>query len=113
LWNYAQHFAMSDNSYGTTFGPSTPGALNLVSGDTDWPSTAVVIAYDDSDGWYDHAYSGVTNPSQGVADALTGPGSCGDKQDGNGPLAGQLGRCGLRPPSSAAGHLPVGPPGLR
>ena len=26
LWNYAQHFAMSDNSYGTTFGPSTPGA---------------------------------------------------------------------------------------
>ena len=24
LWNYAQHFAMSDNSYGTTFGPSSP-----------------------------------------------------------------------------------------
>jgi phospholipase C len=34
LWNYAQHFAMSDNSYGTTFGPSTPGALNLVAGTT-------------------------------------------------------------------------------
>ena len=34
LWNYAQHFAMSDNSYGTTFGPSTPGALNLISGQT-------------------------------------------------------------------------------
>ena len=34
LWNYAQHFAMSDNSYGTTFGPSTPGLLNLVSGTT-------------------------------------------------------------------------------
>lgn len=34
MWNYAQHFAMSDNSYGTTFGPSTPGALNLVSGQT-------------------------------------------------------------------------------
>ena len=34
LWNYAQHFAMSDNSYGTVFGPSTPGALNLVSGQT-------------------------------------------------------------------------------
>ena len=32
MWNYAQHFAMSDNSYGTTFGPSTPGALHLVSG---------------------------------------------------------------------------------
>src|SRR5262252_8123418 len=34
LWNYAQHFAMSDNSYSTTFGPSSPGAINLVSGDT-------------------------------------------------------------------------------
>ncbi len=34
LWNYAQHFAMSDNSYNTTFGPSTPGALNLASGQT-------------------------------------------------------------------------------
>jgi phospholipase C len=35
LWNYAQDFAMNDNSYGTTFGPSTPGAINLVSGQTD------------------------------------------------------------------------------
>lgn len=34
LWNYAQAYAMSDNSYGTTFGPSTPGAINLVSGQT-------------------------------------------------------------------------------
>jgi phospholipase C len=34
MWNYAQHFAMSDNSYGTVFGPSTPGALNLISGQT-------------------------------------------------------------------------------
>jgi phospholipase C len=34
LWNYAQHFAMNDNSYNTTFGPSTPGALNVISGQT-------------------------------------------------------------------------------
>src|SRR6266849_6336804 len=34
LWNYAQHYALNDNSYGTMFGPSTPGALNLVSGRT-------------------------------------------------------------------------------
>ena len=34
LWNYAQHFAMNDNSYDTNFGPSTPGALNLISGQT-------------------------------------------------------------------------------
>ena len=32
LWNYAQHFAMNDNSYDTNFGPSTPGALNLICG---------------------------------------------------------------------------------
>jgi phospholipase C len=34
LWNYAQNFGMSDNSFGTTFGPSTPGALNLIAGRT-------------------------------------------------------------------------------
>lgn len=34
LWNYAQNFAMSDNSFNTVYGPSTPGALNLVSGET-------------------------------------------------------------------------------
>jgi len=33
-WNYAQHFALNDNSYNTQFGPSTPGALNLISGQT-------------------------------------------------------------------------------
>ena len=34
MWNYAKNFAMSDNFFGTTFGPSAPGAINLVSGDT-------------------------------------------------------------------------------
>jgi phospholipase C len=34
FWNYAQNYAMSDNSYSTTFGPSTPGAVNLISGQT-------------------------------------------------------------------------------
>src|SRR5690242_11205624 len=34
LWNYAQHFAMSDNFYGSTFGPSVPGHINLISGQT-------------------------------------------------------------------------------
>ena len=34
MWNYAQHFAMSDNSYNTVFGPSTPGAVNLIAGQT-------------------------------------------------------------------------------
>jgi len=39
MWNYAQHFAMSDNSFNTTFGPSTPGALNLISGQTHGTTT--------------------------------------------------------------------------
>ena len=34
LWNYAQHYALEDNAFGTTYGPSTPGALNLVAGRT-------------------------------------------------------------------------------
>ncbi len=34
LWNYAQHFALNDNSYITQFGPSSPGAIDLVSGQT-------------------------------------------------------------------------------
>jgi phospholipase C len=34
LWNYAQHFALNDNSYSTMFGPSTVGAVNLVAGTT-------------------------------------------------------------------------------
>jgi phospholipase C len=40
MWNYAQNFAMSDNSYGTTFGPSSVGVMNLMSGQTNG-----VVAY--------------------------------------------------------------------
>jgi len=58
-----------------------------------WSSTAVVIAYDDSDGWYDHQAGPVINQSQVASiDALSGPGQCGansaDVPDG------QQGRCG-------------------
>ncbi|HET6654816.1 MAG TPA: alkaline phosphatase family protein [Gammaproteobacteria bacterium] len=41
LWNYAQAFAMSDNSFGSTFGPSTPGAMNLISGQTHGAAPAI------------------------------------------------------------------------
>ncbi|MCX4853518.1 phospholipase C [Streptomyces canus] len=34
LWNYAQQYAMSDRSFSSVYGPSTPGALNLISGQT-------------------------------------------------------------------------------
>src|SRR4029077_7993409 len=50
LWNYAQHFAMSDNSYSTTFGPSTPGALNLISGQTNGVTSTLNGTGDEVDG---------------------------------------------------------------
>jgi phospholipase C len=59
-----------------------------------WSSTAIVIAYDDSDGWYDHVYSGVTNPSQTTADVLTGTNQCGT---GTTYLYNEQGRCGYGP----------------
>jgi len=67
--------------------------INALQKTPDWKSTAVIVSYDDSDGWYDHAFSGVTNPSTSVADALTGTGMCGSGT----PLAGQNGRCGYGP----------------
>jgi phospholipase C len=80
------------------------GEINALQHTPDWSSTAVVIAYDDSDGWYDHAYSGVHNPSDtsavanppGPQDFLTGTGMCGDTTKQT-PLAGQSGRCGYGP----------------
>jgi phospholipase C len=77
--------------------------INALQHTSAWSSTAVVIAYDDSDGWYDHAYSGVHNPSNtsavgppvGPQDFLSGPGLCGPATAT--PLAGQNGRCGYGP----------------
>ncbi len=34
VWNYAQNYALNQSFFGTNFGPSTPGALNVVSGMT-------------------------------------------------------------------------------
>jgi phospholipase C len=45
IWNYAQHFAMSDNFFGTTYGPSTPGALNLVAGQTHGATPAEISKF--------------------------------------------------------------------
>ena len=69
-----------------------------------WSSTAVIVAYDDSDGWYDHVFSGIANTSNtstvamppGPQDFLTGIGLCGDTTKSP-PLAGQSGRCGYGP----------------
>jgi phospholipase C len=89
--------------------------INELEQSPDWSSTAVVINYDDSDGWYDHAFSGVTNQSQSPADNLTntvlGAINAGNPTSGlctpsnppappgppPGPLAGEQGRCGFGP----------------
>ena len=34
MWNYAQNYAMSDNSFLPDYGPTLPGHINLVSGNT-------------------------------------------------------------------------------
>jgi phospholipase C len=41
LWNYAQRFAMNDNSWTTQFGPSSPGAINLISGQTNGATNVI------------------------------------------------------------------------
>jgi phospholipase C len=76
--------------------------INALEHTPDWSSTAVIISYDDSDGFYDHVYSGIHNPSNttkaanppGPQDFLTGLGLCGEN---GGRLAGQEGRCGYGP----------------
>ncbi len=54
--------------------------INALEQTPDWSSTAVIVNYDDSDGWYDHAYSGVSNPSLSPADNLTGTSSAGRRR---------------------------------
>jgi phospholipase C len=61
-----------------------------------WNSTAVIILYDDSDGWYDHQMSPIVSQSNVTDDQLTGPGSCGvPKPESSGTV--QNGRCGYGP----------------
>jgi phospholipase C len=73
--------------------------INFLQQQKDWANTAVVIAYDDSDGWYDHQMGPIVNQSATTMDALTAPGQCGT---GDGALAGVTiqhaqGRCGYGP----------------
>jgi phospholipase C len=88
------HGAYSDPADEQAF---VTGVINALEASPDWHSTAVIISYDDSDGWYDHAFSGVTNPSVSGADSLTGAGQCGTESPAFQPLGGEQGRCGLGP----------------
>jgi phospholipase C len=67
----------------------------------DWGSTAVVIAYDDSDGWYDHQIGAIVNQSSTDADALTGLNACGNGATAlpgvNPATLHAQGRCGYGP----------------
>jgi phospholipase C len=74
LWNYAQHFSLNDNSYTTVYGPSTPGALNLIAGQTAGidmpPSTNVPVSgheVDDGNG----SFSVIGDPDP-VGDVCSG-----------------------------------------
>jgi phospholipase C len=84
--------------------------INEIEQSPDWKSTAIVINYDDSDGWYDHAFAGVINQSLSPADNLTntvlgtiGPTNltsqqCGPSPQTTTPLGGgEQGRCGFGP----------------
>ena len=70
--------------------------VNFLQQQPEWNDTVVIVTYDDSDGWYDHAFATTTSPSfDGQADQLNGAGICGSGT----PLAGVNGkpvngRCG-------------------
>jgi phospholipase C len=66
--------------------------LNKLQASPQWADTAVVIAYDDSDGWYDHQMGPILSQSNTADDALTGLGSCGTAKPG-----AYEGRCGYGP----------------
>jgi len=73
--------------------------INFLAQSPYWASTAVVINWDDSDGWYDHQIAPILNTSQTTADGLTGAGLCGTVPP---QLAGisaphAQGRCGYGP----------------
>jgi phospholipase C len=68
--------------------------INRLQQSQDWNDMAIIIAYDDSDGWYDHAMDPVVNQSKAADDFLSGPGQCGKQlTDAN----VTVGRCGLGP----------------
>jgi phospholipase C len=73
LWNYAQHYALNDNAYGTMFGPSTVGAINLVSGQTNGVSDQINAGGDvvgDGDGGFTDM--GDADPVGDVCSTTTG-----------------------------------------
>ncbi|MFT4081234.1 MAG: alkaline phosphatase family protein [Nocardioides sp.] len=76
--------------------------INAIESSPEWKSTAIVIAYDDSDGWYDHEAPTIVNPSSTSddADICTAAAQTAD------PIAGEEDRCG---PSQRLPMLVISP----
>jgi phospholipase C len=74
----------------------TVALINFLQQQPDWKNTAVFIAWDDSDGWYDHAFATTTSASYDAeADQLDGPGKCGTGEPFEGMHGKPVnGRCG-------------------
>jgi len=68
--------------------------INRLQQSPEWKDTAILIAWDDSDGWYDHVLAPIVNTSNDPNnDALLGPtGLCGTAKPG-----AYLDRCGYGP----------------
>lgn len=63
--------------------------INKLQQTPEWPHMAIIIAWDDSGGWYDHVMPPIINQSHVPPDALLGPGNA-----GNPPLGAFQGRLG-------------------
>ncbi|GAB0114921.1 phospholipase C [Acidisoma sp. C75] len=70
--------------------------VNFLQTQPTWKNTAVIISWDDSDGWYDHVFHKPTSSSfDATADQLDGPGTCGSGLRPKGLLGQPVnGRCG-------------------
>jgi phospholipase C len=69
--------------------------VNFLAKRPEWKDTAIIVTWDDSDGWYDHAAAKVTSPSFDPADQLDGDGKCGSGTAPNGTGGKPInGRCG-------------------
>jgi phospholipase C len=73
--------------------------IDFLQAQPEWKNTAVILAYDDSDGWYDHQMGPIVNHSSTAADTLSGSGECGDGATAlPGPKTPHAqGRCGYGP----------------
>ena len=68
--------------------------MNFLESLPEWNETAVIIAWDDSDGWYDHVIGPIVNQSASTSDALT---AAGPAARASIRLAGIQSRCGYGP----------------